>query len=325
MTEMSDPNSSCAIGLDVGGTKIAAGIVLTSGNYLHRKIIPTRPERRGTAVLTDVTTLAEELMGLAQSAGLSVQGIGVGVAELVDLDGNVTSSNLIAWQDISVQDYLARLAPTIVESDVRASALAEALYGAGQDFDIFTYISVGTGISYCLMMNGRPYTGARGNALILASSPLTFKCDHCGTVSAPILEEEAGGPGLVRRYNERLMLDNASNRERRLSKAGEDVLAAVKAGDSLAVEVVSSAGEMLGVTVGWLVNVLDPEAVMVGGGLGSTEGLYWDSFVTSTRRHIWSDTNRDLPILHASLGPDAGFIGAAATVFQKQSNKVKTQ
>jgi glucokinase len=324
MTEMSDSNSRCAIGLDVGGTKIAAGIVLTSGNYLHRKIIPTGPERGGTAVLTDVTTLAVELMALAQSAGLSVAGIGVGVAELVDLDGNVTSSNLIAWQDISVQDHLAKLAPTIIESDVRASALGEALYGAGQTFDIFTYISVGTGISYCLMMNGRPYTGARGNALILASSPLTLKCTHCGLVSAPLLVEEAGGPGLVRRYNEKLALE-AYHQERSLSQGGEDVLAAVKAGDSLAIEVVSSAGEMLGVTVGWLVNVLDPEAVIVGGGLGSTEGLYWDSFVAATRCHIWSDTNRNIPIIHASLGPHAGFIGAAATVFQRQPNKAETK
>jgi glucokinase len=118
-------------------------------------------------------------------------------------------------------------------------------------------------------------------------------------------------------------LDNAHNRERSLSQGGEDVLAAVKAGDSLAIEVVSSAGEMLGVTVGWLVNVLDPEAVIVGGGLGSTEGLYWESFMTATRCHIWSDTNRNIPIIHASLGPDAGFIGAAAAVFQRQPNKAE--
>jgi glucokinase len=325
MIDITNSSTTCAIGLDVGGTKIAGGIVLPSGQNLNRKIIPTEPERGGGAVLTDALGLAEELMTNAQNSGLTVLGIGIGVAELVDLDGNVTSSNLIAWQDLSVQDYFARLAPAIVESDVRAPALAEALYGAGQAFDIFTYISVGTGISYCLMVNGRPYAGAQGNALILASSPLTSKCAHCGRVSAPILEEEAAGPGLVRRYNEKLKLDPGDNQKRSPSKGGEDVLVAVEAGDPLAVEVVSSAGEMLGVSVGWLVNVLDPEAVIVGGGLGSADGLYWDSFVASTRRHIWSDTNRDLPIIHAGLGTDAGFIGAAATVFQRQQRGEETK
>jgi glucokinase len=99
---------------------------------------------------------------------------------------------------------------------------------------------------------------------------------------------------------------------------GKDVLAAVEAGDETAVEIVKTAGEALGVSVGWLVNVLDPEAVIVGGGLGSARGLYWDSFISSTRRHIWSETNRDLPLLAAALGPESGVVGAAAAVLQKK-------
>ena len=95
------------------------------------------------------------------------------------------------------------------------------------------------------------------------------------------------------------------------------MLAAVESGDALAVEVVESSAAMLGVRVGWLVDVLDPEVVIVGGGLGTAGGPYWDSFVASTRSHIWSDTNRDLPIMPAALGVDAGFIGAAATIFQR--------
>ena len=94
-------------------------------------------------------------------------------------------------------------------------------------------------------------------------------------------------------------------------------MAAAATGDEDAIQVVSEAGEALGVSVGWLVNVLDPEAVIVGGGLGSAPGLYWESFVSATREHIWSDTNRDLPILHAALGPEAGIVGAAATVIQR--------
>jgi glucokinase len=122
------------------------------------------------------------------------------------------------------------------------------------------------------------------------------------------LEEFASGPALVARYNE----EAGAHLLR-----GEDVLAAVTAGDPVAVEIVRSAGVALGVSVAWLVNVLDPEAVIVGGGLGSAPGLYWESFVAATREHIWSETQRNLPIFHAALGPDAGIVGAAATVLHR--------
>jgi glucokinase len=319
---MSPSAESCAIGLDVGGTKIAGGLVLLSGQAVERRIIETRPERGGQAVLDDALKLAQCLLETARTSQLTVMGIGVGVPELVDLDGNVTSTNSIAWTDLPVQAAFARLAPAVVESDVRALALAEALYGAGQPFRIFTYVTIGTGISYSLVQDRRPYTGARCNALTLASSPPTMTCNHCGVELAPVLEEIASGPGLVSRYNEALR-DAPGERLDQVSR-GEEVMAAVEAGDGLAIDVVKSSAGLLGVSVGWLVNVLDPEAVIVGGGLGMAGGLYWDHFVASSRAHIWSETNKDLPILPAGLGVDAGFIGAAATILRRQADERDT-
>jgi glucokinase len=288
----------CVIGLDVGGTKIAGGVVdIESGGVLLRRAMPTRADRGGEAVLADALALAEALQADAAARELQVSGIGLGVAELVDLAGNVTSSHTIAWRGVPVRERLARLAPAVVESDVRAHALAEARYGAGRPFQIFAFVTVGTGISCCLVQGGRPYAGARGNALILASSPLTTTCTACGATLRPVLEEFASGPALATRYS---------------AVRAEDVLAAAAAGDHAAIQVVESAGVALGVSVGWLVNVLDPEAIIVGGGLGLAGGRYWDSFVAATREHIWADTSRDLPILMAALGPDAGLIGAAA-------------
>ena len=83
-------------------------------------------------------------------------------------------------------------------------------------------------------------------------------------------------------------------------------------GDSTAARVVRFAGEALGAAAGGLVNVLDPEAVILGGGLGLSGGMFWESFVESARAHVWSDIHRALPILGAAVGPDAGWIGAAA-------------
>jgi glucokinase len=245
--------------------------------------------------------MAKELVD--QIAGRELAGIGVGVPELVDPSGDVTSDQTIAWRGVRVQEEMARLAPTCVESDVRAAALAEAVYGAGRNLQSFVYVTIGTGISSCLVQEGRPYTGARGNALVFASGFLTFTCPTCGQVTRFVLEEYASGPALVDRYQRRT--------GRRILGA-EEVLAGVDAGDAAAVEVVRTAGKALGAGIGWLVNVLDPEAVIVGGGLGLAGGLYWSSMVESTRSHIWAEAGRDLPILTAATGVDAGIIGAAA-------------
>lgn len=315
---------ACAIGLDVGGTKIAGGLVKRSnGRVLVKRVIPTLPERGRVVVLADIMALAQDLITKAGQIGLSVQGIGLGLAELVDLEGNVTSEHTFAWRGVPVRVTLAQLAPAIVESDVRAAALAEAKFGAGQAYRLFVYVTVGTGISCCLVQDGRPYAGARGNALSFASSPLTTTCTTCGTVLKPIPEEIASGPGLVAGYNRQLAaaLESGSQPESPTVKpvlSGEDVLAAVTAGDVIARKVVAQAGETLGTSVGWLVNVLDPEAIIVGGGLGLAGGLYWERFVASTREHIWSGTHRDLPISPAALGTDAGLIGAAATIWARQ-------
>ncbi len=299
----------CAIGLDVGGTKIAGGLVaLPSGEVVARRIFPTQADRSGEAVLCDALHLVKELIKEAVRIGMDVRGVGVGVCELVDPNGNVTSAQTISWRGIPVQDRFSWVAPAVVESDVRAAALGEAMFGAGKPFKLFAYVTVGTGISYTLVQDGRPYTGARGNALILASAPLTTTCTRCGAESHQVLEEFASGPALVARYNQ-----HGAKRATR----GEDVTAGAEANDPIASKVVRSAGAALGNSVGFLINILDPEAVIVGGGLGLAGGLYWSSFVASTRQHIWSDTARNLPILPAVLGTDAGLIGAAARIWRQ--------
>ncbi|MEN9938684.1 MAG: hypothetical protein RLZZ387_5263 [Chloroflexota bacterium] len=297
---------SYALGIDVGGTKIAGGVVdLETGQVLVRRSTPTRPERGGEPVLADTLELARALHSEARALGVEARGVGVGVCELVDPAGHVTSGHAVQWAGLPVRERLEEIGPAAVEADVRAHALAEARFGAGRGLDLFVFVTVGTGISSCLVQGGRPLAGARGNALVLASSPTTVVCERCGTVNRPVLEEYASGPALVARYNR----DYGGHAAR-----GEDVLAAMEAGDAHASLVVTSAGAALGVALGWLVNVLDPEAVVVGGGLGAAGGPYFDTMTDSTHTHIWADATRGLPILRAALGPDAGLVGAALTV-----------
>jgi len=304
-----------AIGIDIGGTKIAGGVVNGSnGSILLRETIPTDAVRGGAAVLNDCVALIERLYQAAAAQQQQVSGIGLGLCELVAPAGNVTSAYNFDWRDLPVRERCSQLAPALLETDVRAAAQAESLYGAGQAYANFVYVTVGTGISYTLVQDGQPFAGSRGNALVLASMPLTTTCTRCGEVLQPILEEFAAGPALLRRYNEQC----SSNLDR-----GEALFAVAAAGDEIAITVIRSAGEALGTSVGFLCNILDPAAVVVGGGLGLAGGLYWEAFTTATRAHIYADDTRQLPILPARLGVDAGIIGAAATFLAQTEDKPK--
>jgi glucokinase len=294
-----------AIGIDVGGTKIAAGLVrFPAGNVTCRQIIRTRAERGPEEVLTDVVTLAFALSAQLPH-GERFAGIGIGVPELVDVQGRITSGQTIDWRGIALSDRLAEIGAVCIEADVRAAALAEAWFGAGRPYRLFAYVTVGTGISSTLVQNGRRYAGARGNALVLASGPTSTVCPQCGARISTVLEDIASGPALARRYRP-ICADEAVQ--------CENVLEAALLGDAKAAGIVQEAGEALGSSVGFLVNILDPEAVVIGGGLGLAGGLYWHSFLDSVRRHIWADATRDLQVVPAELGTDAGLIGSAAAV-----------
>jgi glucokinase len=170
---------------------------------------------------------------------------------------------------------LAAIAPARVESDVRAAALAEARHGAGTGEPDFLYVSVGSGISHCLVVDGRPRAGARGSAI--------------GT-GAPLVERWSGGLALARRSGHR------------------DAAAALA--DPTAAWVVSDAARRLGGVLAALVNALDPGALIFGGGLGLHSG-YRAATVAAMRKAIYDPRARDLPALAAGLGADAGVIGAA--------------
>jgi glucokinase len=305
------------LGLDIGGTKTAAGIVLfPSGAVLHRTIIPTAPHRPGAEVLEDICNLAGQLKDAAATSGHAIAGIGAGVAELVGPNGDVTSSQTIQWDGMPVRECLNKIAPAVVESDVRAAAVAEALMGAGRKFRCFVYVTVGTGISSCLVQDGKPHAGAHGNAIVLATAPLSSTCPHCGVYSSTVLEEFASGPALARRFSQKCG---------KTVIGGEEVTSRAEAGDELAIEVVATAGRALGVSVAFLANVLDPEAIIVGGGLGMDGRLYWRSMVESTRVHIWAEVGKSVPILPAILGKEAGLIGAAAAFWKSHRDQSASQ
>lgn len=262
--------TGCAMGIDVGGTKIATGLVnFPEGKLFTTDVRPTRPQRGPEAILDEVVAVAGTLNTKA-----SVQAIGLAICELVDLEGNIVSDNCIRWKSAEVVKRLSTIAPVTIEADVRAAALGEALFGAGKPYRIFLYITVGTGISSCLVIDGKPYAGARGLTGTFASGVLPGLDQS--------LEDLASGAALARGVTPH------------------------------------SAAKTLGAGIASLINTLDPEAVIIGGGLGLSGGDYWDALVSSTRRHIWSPLHRDLPILPAA-SPHSALLGAAAVALRTSS------
>jgi len=273
-----------AAGVDVGGTKIDACIAdPLTGEIVARARIPSLPERTGQVVLDDCVALVNQL---AENRSLS--SIGVGVCEFVDRAGGITSAFTLDWLGTSVASSFAALAPASVCSDVRAAALAEASFGAGQGLsEPWIYVSVGTGISYSLVIEGLPFEGSHGNAIV---------------VGAPPTERIASGLGLAL----------AAGRSR-----AEDVL-----DDPACSDIVATGATALGTALAMLANALDPATIVVGGGLG-LEARYRDAAVAVMRDLIEAVETRDVPVVPAGLGDLAGPLGAAIAGFDRQAPKAR--
>jgi glucokinase len=271
-----------AVGIDVGATKLAAALVdLRTGAVQALRRVPTGAARGSAAVLDECVSLAGEL-----AHGSDVVAVGLGVCEVVDPAGRIRSAETIDWRDADVAGALAAIAPAVVESDVRAAALAEARHGTGRVAADFLYVSIGSGVSHCLVQDGRPRAGAHGSAI---------------TTGAPLVEAWAGGLALARRTGH---------------ASAQDALADT---GPAAVAVVEDAAARLGAVLATLVNALDPGAVVFGGGLGLHAG-YRERVVAAMRDAVYDDAVRGLPAMPAALGAEAGVIGAAlAAVDQRQS------
>jgi glucokinase len=258
------------VGIDVGGSKIlAADVDVATGAVLRELRRPTPVSAGGQAVLEACVELAGELAPDGPDA------VGIGLCEFVDLSGTPTSAFTVDWRGLDVAGAFGEGAHVRIESDVRAAAAAEARFGDAARFESFVFLVVGTGVSYCLVLDGQPYEGARGNAIV---------------VGAPPIERTSGG----------LALAEGAGVER-----AELVLS-----DPARASIVDSAADELGLALAALVNALDPEAVVIGGGLGLVD-RYRNRVAAATRAAIEHEATRELPIVPATLGPRSGVIGAA--------------
>lgn len=230
----------------------------------------------------------------ARDHGWAIDAVGIGVPEYVDANGLLRSRDVIAW-DRQPGDVFSDLGRVVVESDVRCGALAEARVGAGVGLDSMLYASIGTGISSALVIGGELWRGHRGEAIALGELPVDRALDRG---SATTLEEFASGAAIARRY---------SRTTGDLVTGAREVIMRADRGDTRAATIVDSAAHAIGAALAWAVHLIDPERIVLGGGLGSSGGRWAD---LARRSYVERSRPESPDIRVADLGADSGVVGA---------------
>lgn len=281
----------------MGGTKIAAALVrVATGEVVEEALLQTRAAEGGDAVLRQVLQVAKDLQIKAVSRGLAVQSLGVGVPELVTLQGKVASAWNFDWHEIDLAGVLDIGLPLHVESDVRCAAWAEKCLGIGRKMRNFSYVSIGTGASAVHCIDGKLLRGANGFAIHFATSDL-------------VMLEAIGGR---RRFNLSAVPVGGCRRDL-LNVGGKGLTTAdllAGKGGGVGLELLDQSIEAIASYLGQMVNMLDPQALIIGGGLGLAAD-YFGRLQQRVPEFIWADAARGLPILPSPLGNRSGVIGAA--------------
>jgi glucokinase len=304
------------IGVDVGGTKIAAGLVDAAGGVLARRELPTASDDPARIV----ATIAKAVLEL-RAAGPAAAAVGIGAAGLVDARaGVVLGAPNLAWRDLALADALGQRVglPVVVDNDANVAALAEATVGAGRGAGDQVMITVGTGIGSGIVIGGRIYRGGFGVGAELGHMVLDPDGPLCGCGNRGCWEALASGTALGRLARERVEGGAGASL---LARAGGDPAAitgrlvgeAAAAGDPFARDVVAEVGRLLGIGLASVVNIFDPEVIVVGGGVAEGTGeLLLGPAREAMRAHVlglaW---RRPVRVAPAALGNDAGLVGAA--------------
>ena len=304
-----------AIGVDIGGTKIAAGVVTAAGHILDRTRLPTPPHDESATL----AALFEVVEGLrARDPGVAA--IGLGAAGLVEWPhGNARWAPHNSYRRMELRRLLHERTglPTVVDNDANAAAWAEARFGAGAGGGDLVLLSVGTGIGGGLVLDGRLYHGEHGFAGELGHLIVAPDGDRCACGNLGCLEAMASGSTLGRLGREAAAAGPGGRLAALAAAAGapvtgEVVFAAALEGDKVALSLFERIGHWLGVGIASLVTIFDPDLVVVGGGVAATGDLLLAPARASFDRYVHGRGHRDLPpVVPTRLGDDAGLVGAA--------------
>jgi len=298
------------IGVDVGGTKIAAGVVDEDGTIIAQRELAT-DAAEPNAIVSAINKLTSELRAVAPAA----TAIGIGAAALVDkARGMILFAPNLAWRDFPLGDLVAARAkmPVVVDNDANVATLGEAMYGAGRGGGDQVMLTVGTGIGGGIVINSELYRGVHGIGAELGHIVLDPHGPLCACGNHGCLEAFASGTALGRMGRERpsdAIVALAGGEE----ITGAHVGQAASDGDKGALELVREAGWWLGIGLVTLANTFDPERIVIGGGVAERLGdlLLGPARETLGDRVVGREWRPQIPVVPAALGNSAGLVGAA--------------
>jgi glucokinase len=303
-----------SIGVDIGGTKVAAGVVTRSGEVIERLTLPSP-----TSSPASVEDLIVEIVGELR-AGHMVSSVGIGAAGWVDSEqALVRFSPHLAWRNEPLRDRLRTRIdlPVIVDNDANAAAWAEYRFGAGRGAGVMVCITLGTGIGGALLVDGRVFRGTYGMAGEWGHMTVVPEGHWCACGNRGCWEQYASGNALVREANG-LIQSGAPQAAALAAAAGPDgvsgpeVTTLALAGDRPSVELITDVGTWLGKGMANLAAALDPELFVIGGGLSEAGGLLLKPAIDAYARSLTGRGYRPIArIALAHFRNDAGLIGAA--------------
>lgn len=303
----------CAIGVDIGGTKVAVAAVKEQGEIISRSVISTNLRISPQEMIAEIQ---EEIQQVIEKSHVSIErfvGIGIGAPGPLDSKiGRITCPpNLQSWVDIPIRELISRSfpIPVFLENDANAAALAEKWIGAGVKDENFVYITVSTGIGAGIIADGQLLKGMKGNAGDIGHTVIDPSYGKCVCGQYGCLESIASGTAIAKRASE-ILGKNVTAKE---------VCFLYKEGHPKIVTYMEGVFKVLGIASVNLINTFDPGKLIFGGGVSEFGEPLFDSIRQYVRRYALNPAGRNTEIISAKLGSTAGVIGAAALCFAAET------
>jgi len=309
--------SDLTIGIDIGGTKISVGVVDSSGNLIDSSRCST-PTEGGKELISSVINLIKEF-----NKKYEIKGIGISIAALISSDyGTIVGAPNIA--NLSKLNFVSEIKeefelPIIIENDANAAMWAEFKFGNAKGLNPVMFFIIGTGVGGGLVIDGKLFKGANGIGAEFGHMCVVPNGLLCGCGSKGCIEQYASGGALIRYANEAL-LANPDKSEEVLSfgegkLSGTALTKAAKAGNELALAAFSKQADWLGLACASYSLIIDPQAIIIGGGVVDAGELFLAPVRAAMRKYMpFAESHVPPKIIAAKFGNDAGLIGAADLV-----------
>ena len=321
------PISKLAIGVDVGGTSVRVGLVNDRGQLLSKCSFLTKGASSRDAMLGKISETVKELLVEAKrSRRGTVQGVGFGVPGPVDVERGFVYffPNIPGWKNTPLRKLLEKKlrVPVFVDNDASAMAVGEFLFGAGRGSRNMIALTLGTGVGGGVVLGGKLFHGHAFSATEVGHITINENGPLCGCGNRGCLEVYVGNGYLVKEVKKRLDRGEKSVLKQWISQGQtltpELVARAAQQKDAFSKKIWCETGEHLASGLAGLLNVLNPERVVIGGGVAGAGELLFKPLRDALGRKAFPIAAQSVKISPAKLGTDAGLIGAAALVFNSQ-------